>query len=285
MLLWTLCMVLFFHSKISGTTNPWYGCPQDENLDTNCPDGWFSFEANCYSFFVQSQSDYLSARKNCETHGGSLLRIDSLNEHQFISNRLNDIAVNRSVRWYTAGVMRPDSFGEFMWEGHPVMYQNVRSELMSLWLDIIPRPSERPSFPKDRTRLVYGTDRNRWGWYLDTPSVRRGHICRAPVANANQLLSISKSLAYGSDTPYRIARGPCFIIHPKDVLYVHQMSSEKYAELRCEANGNPQPTYRWYYVSTDMWTNSTGSTMTILHRILSMRHLNHLVAFPLVLDP
>lgn len=46
------------------------------------------------------------------------------------------------------------------------------------------------------------------------------------------------------------------------------MSTEKYAELRCEANGNPQPTYKWYYVSTEMRTNSTGDTVTILHRTL-----------------
>ncbi|VDP59065.1 unnamed protein product [Schistosoma curassoni] len=164
--------------------------------------------------------------------------------------------------------MRPDSFGEFMWEGHPLNYQSVRSELLHLWLDIIPKPAERPTFPRDRTRLVYGTDRNRWGWYLDTPNAHRGHICRAPVANANQLLPISKSLAYGSDFPNRMARGPCFIVHPKDVLYVHHMSTEKYAELRCEANGNPQPTYKWYYVSTEMRTNSTGDTVTILHRTL-----------------
>uniref|UniRef100_A0A095AMW2 Contactin-3 n=1 Tax=Schistosoma haematobium TaxID=6185 RepID=A0A095AMW2_SCHHA len=46
------------------------------------------------------------------------------------------------------------------------------------------------------------------------------------------------------------------------------MSTEKYAELRCEANGNPQPTYKWYYVSTEMRTNNTGDTVTILHRTL-----------------
>ncbi|KAK4474576.1 hypothetical protein MN116_001717 [Schistosoma mekongi] len=265
---WLLVFVFNILTREVALVNPWYGCPQDDIWDTNCPDGWFNFEANCYSFFVQVPFNYITARKNCETHGGLLLRIDTLEEHQFIADRLNDIAVNRSLRWYTAGVMRPDSFGEFMWEGHPLNFQNVRSELLSLWFDAIPKPSERPTFPKDRTRLVYGTDRNRWGWYLDTPTALRGHICRAPVANANQLLPLSKSLAYGSDFPNRIARGPCFIIHPKDVLYVHQMSTEKYAELRCEANGNPQPVYRWYYVSTEMTTNSTGDIVTILRRTL-----------------
>ncbi|CAH8661807.1 unnamed protein product [Schistosoma bovis] len=268
MLHWLFIFIFNVSKSEVAAINPWFGCPQDDIWDTNCPDGWFNFEANCYSFFVQNPLNYLAARKNCEKHGGLLLRIDTLKEHQFVADRLNDIAVNRSLRWYTAGVMRPDSFGEFMWEGHPLNYQSVRSELLHLWLDIIPKPAERPTFPRDRTRLVYGTDRNRWGWYLDTPNAHRGHICRAPVANANQLLPISKSLAYGSDFPNRMARGPCFIVHPKDVLYVHHMSTEKYAELRCEANGNPQPTYKWYYVSTEMRTNSTGDTVTILHRTL-----------------
>ncbi|VDP49888.1 unnamed protein product [Schistosoma mattheei] len=62
----------------------------------DCPDGWFNFEANCYSFFVQDPLNYLAARKNCEKHGGLLLRIDTLKEHQFVADRLNDIAVNRS---------------------------------------------------------------------------------------------------------------------------------------------------------------------------------------------
>ncbi|KAF6774017.1 hypothetical protein AHF37_06367 [Paragonimus kellicotti] len=219
------------------------------------------FDTNCYTFFTHQPLNYLSAKQNCERHGGLLLRIDTMAQHDFISRNLEGIALTRGMRWYTAGMMRPDSFGEFMWEGHPLMYQQVRTELLPLWIDKIPRPQDRPSFPADRTRIVYGSDGSRWGWYLDTPTPLRNYICQAPKAIANQLLPTAKSLSYGDAVSVKPKRGPCFITHPQDVLYVSSLSSEKYAELKCEANGNPQPTFIWYSVSIESRTNASGAQL------------------------
>ncbi|KER21681.1 hypothetical protein T265_10050 [Opisthorchis viverrini] len=257
--------------------NPWAGCPDDKDFDpgmfTNCPDGWFGFDINCYTFFTTAPLNYLLAKKNCEVtlgkkHGALLLRIDTLEQHDFISKKLESIAVTRTMRWYTAGMMRPDSFGEFIWEGHPSSYQNVRAELMSLWLDRIPGVREKATFPADRTRIVYGSDGARWGWYLDTAVPARNYICQAPKAVATQLLPTAKSLTYGEYSTTSKRRGPCFLRQPEDVLYVQRLSSDTYAELMCEANGNPQPTFRWYSVSIESKTDASGVTVTWLKRTL-----------------
>ncbi|KAA0200129.1 Contactin/TAG-1 cell adhesion molecule [Fasciolopsis buskii] len=253
---------------LADASNPWYGCPQDKDSDPDCPDGWFSFETNCYTFFTQAPLSYTEARLNCEKHGGLLLRIDSIAQHNFIAHKLEGFAVTRTMRWYTSGVMRPDSFGEFMWEGYPLTYQQVKTELLPLWIDPIPRPQDRPTFPANRTRIVYGSDGNRWGWYLDTATPQRNFVCQAAKAISNQLLPTAMSLTYGSPMGSEPLRGPCFLSNPLDVLYVRKFSIERYAELKCEANGNPQPTYNWYTVSIGSKIDSTGRTTTWINRTL-----------------
>ncbi|TPP58326.1 Septate junction protein [Fasciola gigantica] len=260
--------VVFTTSFLVNASNPWHGCPQDKDSDPDCPDGWFSFETNCYTFFTQTPLSYMEGRLNCQRHGGLLLRIDSMAQHDFIAQKLEGFAVTRTMRWYTSGVMRPDSFGEFMWEGYPLIYQQVKTELLSLWIDQIPKPQDRSTFPANRTRIVYGSDGNRWGWYLDTATPQRNYVCQASKAIANQLLPTAKSLTYGTPVTLEPLRGPCFLSNPLDVLYVRKLSIEKYAELKCEANGNPQPTYNWYIVSTESRTDSSGRTTTWINRTL-----------------
>lgn len=65
---------------LADASNPWYGCPQDKDSDpgisyecalnpvVDCPDGWFSFETNCYTFFTQAPLSYTEARLNCEVN-------------------------------------------------------------------------------------------------------------------------------------------------------------------------------------------------------------------------
>lgn len=49
---------------------------------------------------------------------------------------------------------------------------------------------------------------------------------------------------------------------------MRKFSIERYAELKCEANGNPQPTYNWYTVSIGSKIDSTGRTTTWINRTL-----------------
>lgn len=114
--------------------------------------------------------------------------------------------------------MKPDSFGEFMWEGHPSEFQNVKTELMSLWLEKIPTPADQPTFPRDKTRILYGSQREIWGWFLGNSTELRYYICQASKSVANQLLPTAKPLSYGSIDEIRPPRGPCFIQQPQDVL-------------------------------------------------------------------
>ncbi|CAL8100852.1 unnamed protein product [Calicophoron daubneyi] len=263
-----LFLVFLYITDAGLCYNPWSGCPQDKDYDIDCPDGWFGFEINCYTFFTQKPLNYLSAKQSCEKHGARLLRIDSFAQNDFIAAKLESMAVSRSMRWYTAGIMNPDSFGEFIWEGYPTSDQQVKAGLYSLWIDTIPTPSQQSTWPADRNRILYGSDGNRWGWYLNTSTPERYYICQAPKAVSNELLPTSKSLSYGSRAATTPKRGPCFLSHPQDVLYVQRLTQEKYAQLKCEANGNPQPTFSWYSVTMESKTNSSGYTTTWLKRTL-----------------
>ena len=55
---------------------------------------------------------------------------------------------------------------------------------------------------------------------------------------------------YGStfSDPERYQRGPHFVMQPQDVIYDSD-NQDKFATIECEAEGNPDPTYKWYRTS------------------------------------
>lgn len=47
------------------------------------------------------------------------------------------------------------------------------------------------------------------------------------------------------------------------------MSKKKFAKLDCEANGNPQPSYRWYYINIEAkLENVTGSISNLRRTVI-----------------
>ncbi|VEL15257.1 unnamed protein product [Protopolystoma xenopodis] len=164
--------------------------------------------------------------------------------------------------------MNPASFGEFVWDGYSPFEKNLRTELSSIWIDSVPRPHEKPSFSPARTRLVYGTNGVRWGWYIDTETELRSYICQANKSIANQLMELERGVDYGQIDLNDIQRAPCFVKQPFDVWYLPSYATDKFAEFTCMANGNPVPTYRWYklgYIQSDLvQSNASVITRTLI---------------------
>ena len=52
---------------------------------------------------------------------------------------------------------------------------------------------------------------------------------------------------YGSEysDPLMYQRGPKFLLQPNDLIYDTQ-GSDNFATIECEAEGNPNPSYKWY---------------------------------------
>lgn len=175
-----------------------------------------------------------------------MLRINSFEEHKFVSIWLETNSLNRSMRWYTSGTMLQSPFGEFIWSGWPPDKQSIRPSLYALWFDKPPTIAEMPTYPRSLDKLVYGTNGTAWGWYIGSSTEMRPYICQAPSINAKYLRPNGRMIEYGQNDTLPISRGPCFVTQPEDAWFVSGIDVENLVSFKCFANGNPAPSYRWY---------------------------------------
>ncbi|KAH9281222.1 hypothetical protein ECG_07092 [Echinococcus granulosus] len=93
-----LLLLLFVIPNIkSSSINPWSGCPQDPQMRSDCPTGWSSFDTNCYVFVNFPLATYSTASTDCLSRGAHMLRINSFEEHKFVSIWLETNSLNRRL--------------------------------------------------------------------------------------------------------------------------------------------------------------------------------------------
>uniref|UniRef100_A0A0X3QAU4 Contactin-3 n=2 Tax=Schistocephalus solidus TaxID=70667 RepID=A0A0X3QAU4_SCHSO len=250
-------------------TNAWSGCPQDRHSQSVCPNGWISFEAACYVFISFPTATFANAQTGCTSRGALLLNIQTMEQHRFVSDWLQANALDRAMRWFTAGTMLNSPFGEFIWTGYPVESRNIPPNLYSLWFDKPPTAADQPTYPVERNKLVYGTNGTAWGWYIDVPSQARGYICQAKSLFANKLLPQSNPIDYGQMDSNNIYRGPCFVEQPVDAWFVPGIVVENFVAFGCFANGNPAPNYRWYKIGFISGQSIVVPKRTLVEPLLS----------------
>ncbi|VUZ47394.1 unnamed protein product, partial [Hymenolepis diminuta] len=262
-----LFFILVFHTKAS-EINPWSGCPNDPQTRSECPTGWVKFDTNCYAFISHPFATFTAANADCLSRGALMLRIETMEEHLFVSDWLKKNVLNRSVRWYTSGSMLTSPFGEFIWSGWPPDKQTIRPSLYELWFDTPPTASDMPTWPANRDKLVYGINGVSWGWYIDTSTEARPYVCQAPTLNAKYLRPNGRTIDYGQNDTQPISRGPCFVEQPSDAWYVSGIDVDNFVQFKCIANGNPTPNYRWYRLSL------VGGSSGLMHRRTLIDPLN-----------
>ncbi|XP_067416508.1 C-type lectin domain family 17, member A-like isoform X4 [Emydura macquarii macquarii] len=77
-------------------------------LYTKCPPGWHHFKKNCYFFSISTKS-WSEAKEFCTNQGSHLVIVNSIQEHDFLSNGVIE------TREYWLGLSDSAKEGEWRW--------------------------------------------------------------------------------------------------------------------------------------------------------------------------
>lgn len=202
----------------------------------DCPKEWLSHKESCYKFIRSPLNNFESARSKCRTYNSELVSVNSIEEHDFISNWLkkND---PQHRRWYTSGIH--DDENSWIWEGDNNKFTND---------DLLWNPFNEIGYGK-HVAYNYSISANKWGLTRVLPQEELAYICEIHIENLYNIIIIDRDISYGVIVmdEEKIPRGPYFIEEPKSVIFAKSdRNHENVATLKCVAKGYPPPTYRWY---------------------------------------
>lgn len=89
----------------------------------SCPAGWVSFDRSCYKFSRSPRKNLNAAFEACNSFAGSLVSVNSYEEHLFISHWLRDHDPQHLL-WYTSG--RDTGNNVWRWEGDKKFFTNIQ---------------------------------------------------------------------------------------------------------------------------------------------------------------
>lgn len=88
-----------------------------------CPNGWVEFERCCYKFSRLPRKNVNAAFEECANYAGSLVSVNTLDEHTFISHWLRDNDPQHLL-WYTSG--RDIGNNVWRWDGDKKFFTNIQ---------------------------------------------------------------------------------------------------------------------------------------------------------------
>ncbi|KAL3862103.1 hypothetical protein ACJMK2_008096 [Sinanodonta woodiana] len=212
--------------------------------DQGCPQNWYPFENKCYNFVQDDKRIADEADAACWVNGASLLSINTVTEHQFISQWLSKHDFNTNV-WHTSGVYYN---GVINWKGDSTIYNGP-----SFW-------NKNPN-PWAQSHIVYAFEGrvDGYGWSLIDNSLKANYICEVEKSAASNFAIQSRDFDYGLGLVSidAVPRGPKIIQEPGSVIIVGEGVTSVY--LECIAKGIPYPAYKWYR-GTGLNQSVTSST-------------------------
>lgn len=110
-----------------------------------CPKKWKSFSLNCY-FISTEVKNWIESEKNCSEMKAHLLVINSKDEQDFITEKLNKNAA------YYVGLSDPEGTGDWQW-----VDQTPYNKSATFW------HRDEPSSPDERCVILNAPSRQ-WGW-------------------------------------------------------------------------------------------------------------------------
>ncbi|XP_022311293.1 contactin-like [Crassostrea virginica] len=224
--------------------------PAQRILD--CPVGWFTYNDHCYKFQIYPKRTYEEAVKTCEGFGAALVSVNSVDENNFITQRLLEIDHWRSL-WYTSGIHQD---GVVRWNGDG----SQSSSNILFWISAAHRDLN-PMI------IVYSYAENllRYGWSKVEGDDLYNFICEIKKSELNRIVQQERDFTYGSNItdPLKVEKGPRFSLQPKNVV----LTTRSYLpSIECVAIGNPQPTYLWqrkgYTGQVDTLVSNTAYTIS-----------------------
>ncbi|KAK7482103.1 hypothetical protein BaRGS_00026687, partial [Batillaria attramentaria] len=212
-----------------------------------CPDDWVVYDVKCYRFVLYPEYAHDAARAHCGENGASLLGINTLGEHQFVSDWLMTNDLSRYTReFYTSGLIRNLEEGDLVWESDGSRIPPG----LQFWLS----DEDRQDVGQFIT-YKYGV--TAYGWSRAPSDTPLPFICEISTEEAYKITEEKRDFDYGLNItdPNEVPRGPKFTKEPRDVMLVTGIKS---AVMDCAAFANPSPTYKMYKTMGD-----TGETILI----------------------
>lgn len=215
-----------------------------------CPLGWEPFQLNCYQFNLYPPRNYKDAYASCLVNGASLVTVETLTEHQFITNWLKQHYLYRYM-FYTSGKRNPSSPSSFTWTAT----NSYVSHTTSYWL------SER-EHNKTGSSIIYAMQGVRVGWTVSSENKKIAYICEISKSESYRIIQEDRGQEFGEivSNLNDIKRGPLMTTEPENTYTIKNEITSTY--LECKADGNPLVSYSWYRGAKQI-TSATDARYTI----------------------
>ncbi|TWW65106.1 C-type lectin domain family 4 member E [Takifugu flavidus] len=154
-------------SKIKAPSEP------DANPCLNCPDGWKSFEGQCY-YFSNNTLDFEKAREQCQQQGADLVKVSSKEEQKFLAAAVAPMITNHDRFWI--GLTDSEEEGQWLW-----MDRSPLEESLKFWVSHEPDDwkKEDPENGEDCATLGERSGKA-YCWYDRTCKYPLRSICEKP---------------------------------------------------------------------------------------------------------
>ncbi len=137
--------------------------------DAVCPKLWIQYSTSCYRFTRSPIKTRDEARQYCRRFNSDLASINSMEEHSFITNYLQNNDPSRRI-WYVSGRMQ--SPGVWANEGDGTAMMNLDQAFL---------PNQENVFDKDYLAYGYSLTARQWGLLRVDGRDPLLHICEIPV--------------------------------------------------------------------------------------------------------
>ncbi|KAK7092363.1 contactin-3-like [Littorina saxatilis] len=236
----------------------------------DCPNMWENFGSFCYKFVGDFPMKFDDAAGACSEDGAGLLYVDSIEENNYIRNRL-ETGDPFQRTWLTSGYgsladTQPKP-GEtpFVWEATSLQVK----EGLQFW-----SPGEPdPNFNRPTGVIAYVFGETGYGWGLTSEGDANAYICKIPQAEAYRIVQTARDFDYGMDVSdvNALDKGPHFVVVPNSLVVVGQTGEQ--AVLECLASARPEPVYRWYRGNdfSEEVTSETDARYTLTNGRMSIQ--------------
>ncbi|KAL1475262.1 hypothetical protein MTO96_037417 [Rhipicephalus appendiculatus] len=188
-----------------------------------CPRGWVDYGQSCYKFNRSPSRTRDGAKEACQAYNCELISVNTFEEHRFVVDWLREHDPQHR-RWFTSGFESGDNV--WTWEGDNAQFSNIDN----LWLP------QQDGYLWKYVSYNFSTELNRWGLQKVAPGDELAFICEIPQGTALPDLY-----------PRTTSRVPYFVEEPVEVIFdLSGRSQTNDISLRCVAEGNPPPTYKWF---------------------------------------
>lgn len=222
----------------------------------DCPSTWVTYGQSCYQFNFYQARVFEDAAISCEVDGATLVTINSTDEHKFIQQWLKRYDALRNT-WFTSGNESAETNGHIIWKDGSKFTGDD-----SFWLN--------GKHDDVGGHIVYVYDGEEYRWSHREVTLASAYICEIQKVEAFRIMMEARDFDYGSpfSDPNEIEKGPQIVVQPNNVVII---PGETRIFLKCVANGNPRPTYKWYRGTNNELVNSeTDSRYTLTNGKLTI---------------